>query len=110
MNFKKALKRKIELSRIAYQIYLANRTFASALVLKDINSDACNMILYCAGEFEEEEWNALELLVIHWKGWLNQFEVERKLQDPGLIDQFVFQRAKGLEAWPKNINDVISKW
>lgn len=110
MNFRKAIKRKVDLSQEAFQIYLENRTFASALVLKDINNEACKLIGKHAGCFDDDEWAVLSRLIIHWKGWLQQFDVEQINRLPQLNDEFIFERAKGLTAWPQNINDVIKHW
>lgn len=110
MSFRKSIKRKIELSQVAYKNYLSCRSFASALVLKKINEDALNQILMYVGEFEEVEWQLLSELIQHWSGWICQFEVERDLGQPLISDLFIFERANGLKQWPKGINDLIIDW
>ncbi len=110
MNFRKAIKRKIELSQTAFQMYLSSRTFASAVVLREINLDACKHVMHHTGEFDDEEWVAISQLVVHWNGWLQQFEFEQKARLPKLDDEFIFERVEGLTAWPKQINEVISGW
>jgi hypothetical protein len=42
MKYRKSIKRKIELSEVALNNYLSNKTFASALLLKKINETYIN--------------------------------------------------------------------
>jgi hypothetical protein len=110
MNFRKSIKRKIELSQLAFKRYLSCRSFASALVLKKINEDALNQILMCVDKFEDDEWEILSELIQHWSGWICQFEVERKNYQPLLNDEFIFERATGLVPWPSAIKQIIINW
>ena len=110
MNFRKSIKRKIELSEVAFKNYLSCRSFASALVLKKINQDTLNEILMCTAEFDENEWKILCVLIQHWNGWISQFDIESSLCQPLLNDEFIFERAIGLEPWPRVIKELIVDW
>jgi hypothetical protein len=110
MNVKKLLKRKIELSQSAFDLYSREKSFASALVLNAINKDACNLIMNNLMVFNETEWEIISSLIIHWNGWLEQFEVEKEILKPSLNDFFVFYRANGVLPWPSQIKELIKEW
>jgi hypothetical protein len=110
MNFRKSIKRKIELSQSAYAMYLNSRSYISALKLMLVNKNCIKTILDYAGEFDENEWGILVELINHWSGWLIQFEFEEKIQQPSLNDKFIFERSKDVSSWPFLVSKLITEW
>lgn len=100
-TFYKLLCFRLKTSELAYQIYLNERTYATANVILSINKEIIVFIRENIFYAKNLDVDSLAELVLHFSGWISDFELQVKQLSPDLNSIFIFERSKGLLPYPK---------
>lgn len=105
--FYKSLCFRLKTSESAYKIYLNERTYATAHVILSINKETVSFILeniFYANSLDKE---SITQLILHFNGWISDFEIYAKRLMPEPDSKFIFERSAGLLSYPKEFIDKL---
>ena len=108
-DFYKSIFFQIESSQEAYKNYMKTRNFFNAKVLYSINQYLLTYINAHSYLIKEDHKSIFQELIIHFWGWMNQFDFEAKKRKPELDNEFVFERAEGVLPYPSNFMKMLKR-
>ena len=100
-TFYKLLCFRLRTSELAYKTYLNERTYATANVILFINKEIIAFIRENIFYAKNLDVDSLTELVLHFSGWISDFELQVKKLSPEPNSIFIFERSKGLFSYPK---------
>ena len=105
--FYKSLCFRIKTSELAFKFYLSEKTYATPHVILSLKKEMLfflrEIILY-AKSLDKKN---LTDQVVHFTGWISDFELQLKLQMPEPDSIFVFKKSKGLLLYPKEFIEKL---
>jgi hypothetical protein len=97
----------LRLSGRAYEKYMANKIYLHALNIRKANEMVYQLVLENISCIPEKlQADCVEMLN-HYDGWMLQFKDEEQKRKPALTDEFIFQRADGQMAYPRQAEQNI---
>jgi hypothetical protein len=94
----------------AYEVYISERTYGKALLIRAINTDLLHYIQNNSLLMLKEDQEDFGRLMAHLQGWLGQFDQSVLEDNPGENSVFAFSRAPGNISYPAAfVKDLLRK-
>jgi hypothetical protein len=100
--FYKSLCFRLKISERAYQIYLNERTYATAHVILLANIDILSFLRDNSSFFSPSDREDFTRLALHFLGWISDFQQYGEQLTPNVDSIFIFDRSKGFLPYPKD--------